>query len=98
MDATVTELEAQANHLAAAARTITAYLRGPGNLTSSTRSQRTLSLLPIDAPSDVHQARESLLRNVANIQQLLAEPAAIVQKLAVQVWLPQCPLNTISGV
>ncbi|KAF2648486.1 hypothetical protein K491DRAFT_722525 [Lophiostoma macrostomum CBS 122681] len=82
MDAT--ELEALANDLAGSARTLASYLQG------SVGPSANAPPIPLDAPANVQQARRNALKNALKIQTLLAEPAGMVQYLAVQTQMVAC--------
>jgi phosphoglycerate-specific signal transduction histidine kinase len=72
----IRELENLVDDMAASARSLAEHLR---------KSSPDLPLLPLDAPAEVHQARQNMLRNATKIQTLLIEPANIVQNIAIQV-------------
>jgi hypothetical protein len=81
----ITQLEAQANEVAAAARKLADYCRNARVDGSSPQV-----VVPSEAPRAIREIRRLLLSNIDHLQTLLTEPADLVQRLAVQSQLLTC--------
>ncbi|KAL4784955.1 histidine phosphatase superfamily [Aspergillus varians] len=79
----LSDLEIYASDLTAAIRTLSSQCQ---NLPSS----NTQPLVPPDALSEAHRARQSILVTIAKLQSLLASPADFLHHLAVQNQLLAC--------
>jgi hypothetical protein len=83
-----TELEACANELAAAAKSLaTDWQRGdfPAQFGSGNPPS---SILPPDAPDHVRRAQRSIIANASKMQVMIGQPADFLQRLALYVRLP----------
>lgn len=83
----VTELEACANDLVAAARRLGDFHRRmqSDRPWATNLDDASVSIVPRSAPPEVHQARRTVLSKAASVQRLLAEPAGMMQHVAIQV-------------
>ncbi|EAL89340.1 trypacidin cluster transcriptional coactivator tpcD [Aspergillus fumigatus Af293] len=81
----ITQLEARANEVAAAARRLAEYCRN-----ARVDGACLPAVVPSEAPRAIREIQRLLLSNVDHLQILLTEPADLVQRLAVQSQLLSC--------
>ncbi|GIJ81587.1 hypothetical protein Asppvi_000086 [Aspergillus pseudoviridinutans] len=81
----ITRLESLADEVAAAAKRLADYCRNAGLDGGSPQV-----VVPSEAPRAIREIRRLLLSNLDHLQTLLAEPADLVQRLAVQTQLLAC--------
>ncbi|KAL4935852.1 hypothetical protein BDV06DRAFT_233903 [Aspergillus oleicola] len=79
----LSDLESHASDLTAAVKTLVSQCQ---NLTTSNSHP----LIPPDAPSEAHRARQSILSTISRLQTLLSTPADFLHHLAVQNQLLAC--------
>lgn len=90
------QLEAYTIELAAAVKTLANHCRNFGTSVDSTAKSPLVppSLVPPDAPSEAHCARQSVLACLSKLRTLLSEPADFLQQLATQVRIAPPQPNT----
>lgn len=76
------QLEAASSNLSAALEELASHYRNGG---TDSLGARPPQLLPTEAPSEVHKARESALASLTRLQVMLAGPTDLLQNLAGQV-------------
>ncbi|GFF52357.1 conidial yellow pigment biosynthesis polyketide synthase [Aspergillus udagawae] len=81
----ITRLESLANEVAAAAKRLADYCRNAGVDGWSPQV-----VIPSEAPRAMREIRQLLVSKLDHLQTLLAEPADLVQRLAVQTQLLAC--------
>ncbi|KAF4206983.1 hypothetical protein CNMCM8927_004078 [Aspergillus lentulus] len=81
----ITQLEARANEVAAAARKLADYCRN-----ARVDGSCPQVVVPSEAPWAIREVRRLLLSNIDHLQTLLTEPTDLVQRLAVQSQLLAC--------
>jgi hypothetical protein len=81
----ITRLESLANEVAAAAKRLADYCRNAG-----VDGWNPQVVVPSEAPRAIREIRQLLVGNLDHLQTLLAEPADLVQRLAVQTQLLAC--------
>ena len=87
------QLEAHTAELNAAIETLARHCR---NIEADDARNAPQSLIPPEAPAEVHRARRPILANIAKLQTLLAEPEDFLQELARQVGAsPPCPTTLV---
>lgn len=90
------QLEAYASDLSAAVKNLANYCRNVENPGGFTAENVLQPLVLPEAPTEVHQARRSILANVAKLQLLLDEPADFLQQLAKQVFISSLSLSRMA--
>ncbi len=81
------KLEAYTSELAAAVKSLAKYCQNVEAPSDFGNGKMPQPLVVPEAPTEAHQARRSIMANVAKLQTLLVEPADFLQQLAVQVRL-----------
>jgi hypothetical protein len=74
------QLESYTDELVTAIKTMTEYCRNIEVPTSFPHL-----IIPLEAPSEIHRARRTILANMSKVRTLLGEPADFLQHLASQV-------------
>lgn len=88
----VSQLEAYASELIRSVQSLASYCR---NTKSHPLSSTPRSLVPPEAPQNVHRTRRTVLASITNIQIILADPVDFLQHLASQVCTYLVLLNTL---
>lgn len=93
------QLELYTSELAAAVKSLANHCRNFGTSVDSTAKSPLVSpsLVPPDAPSEAHRARQSILTYLSKLRTLLSEPADFLQQLATQVRISASLLKTQYG-
>jgi hypothetical protein len=92
----LTQLETHTSELAAAVKSLAEYCRNVEAPVDFAARNVPQPLVPPEASSEAHQARRSIMANVAKLQTLLGEPADFLQQLAGQVRLSFLNISLMS--